>query len=50
MLRHCALNPLRQERTVTGSLPTKRFKAALNEDYLALILTGVRNEQPIVRE
>ena len=50
VLRHCALNLLRQERTVTGSLPTKRFKAAVNEDYLALSPTGVRNEQSIVRE
>lgn len=38
VLRHLALNLLRQERTRTGSLPTKRFTAALDDTYLATVL------------
>lgn len=41
VLRHLALNLLRQERTLHGSLPTKRFTAALDETYLAKVLAPV---------
>ena len=34
VLRHLALNLLRQDRTVRGSLATKRFRAALDDTYL----------------
>jgi hypothetical protein len=37
VLRHIALNLLRQEPS-KGSLKTKRFRAALNDDYLATVL------------
>lgn len=37
VLRHIALNLLRHEPS-KGSLKTKRFRAALNDDYLARIL------------
>ena len=37
VVRHIALNLLRQE-TSKGSLKTKRFRAALNESYLAKVL------------
>ncbi len=37
VLRHIALNLLRQEPS-TGRLKTKRFRAALNDDYLAQVL------------
>ncbi len=38
VLRPLALNPLRQGRTRKGSLPTKRFTAALDDTYLATLL------------
>src|SRR5205814_9837433 len=34
ILRHYALNLLRQERSSRGSVATKRFRAALNDSYL----------------
>lgn len=37
VLRHIALNLLRQEPS-KGSLKTKRFRAALNDTYLAQVL------------
>jgi len=37
VLRHIALNLLRQEPS-KGSLKTKRFRAALNDDYLSKVL------------
>jgi predicted transposase YbfD/YdcC len=37
VLRHLALNLLRRESSA-GSLKTKRFRAALNDDYLARVL------------
>ncbi len=40
ILRHIALNLLRQDRSSKGSLPTKRFRAALNDRYLRSILDG----------
>ena len=40
-LRQLALNLLRQERTVRGSLATKRFRAALDDTYLHRLLAGL---------
>ena len=48
VLRHVALNLLRLERTRKGSLATKRFAAALDETYLAQVLAGVAELQPLV--
>ena len=42
VLRHLALNLLRQDPT-TGSLATKRFRAALNDTYLRSILAHLRS-------
>lgn len=39
-LRHIALNMLKQEKSFKGSIQTKRFKAALESDYLVKILTS----------
>jgi predicted transposase YbfD/YdcC len=41
ILRHLALNLLRQDRSSKGSVPTKRFRAALNDRYLRSLLTGL---------
>ena len=41
ILRHLALNLLRQDRSSTGSLPTKRFRAALNDRYLRSVLNAL---------
>ena len=41
ILRHFALNLLRQDRSVRGSVATKRLRAALNEAYLRSLLTGL---------
>jgi predicted transposase YbfD/YdcC len=41
ILRHYALNLLRQECSTRGSVATKRFRAALNDHYLRSILTGL---------
>ena len=41
ILRHIALNLLRQHRSSKGSVATKRFRAALNDTYLHSILTGL---------
>ncbi|MFO1430469.1 MAG: ISAs1 family transposase [Candidatus Competibacteraceae bacterium] len=38
VLRHIALSLLRQEKTAKGGLETKRFKAALEIDYLYKVL------------
>ena len=43
VLRHFALNLLRQERTAQGSLATKRFRAALDDAYLLTILAGLHH-------
>ncbi len=48
VLRHFALNLLRRERTRQGSVATKRFAAALDETYLAQVLTGMAGLQPPV--
>jgi len=41
VLRHFALNLLRQETSTTASLAKKRFRAALNDTYLCTVLTGL---------
>ncbi len=43
VLRHFALNLLRQERTAQGSLATKRFRAALDQDYPLAVLAGLHH-------
>ena len=43
VLRHFALDLLRQERTAKGSLATKRFRAALDQDYLHTLLAGLHH-------
>ncbi len=50
VLRHLALNLLRQECSRRGSIATKRFTAALDETYLARVLAGVVDLQPSVTE
>jgi predicted transposase YbfD/YdcC len=42
VLRRLALNLLRQDTTRTGSLATKRFTAALDQDYLTALLVAAR--------
>jgi predicted transposase YbfD/YdcC len=41
VLRHLALNLIRQERSVRGSIASKRFRAALDDTYLARLLAGL---------
>ena len=41
ILRHLALNLLRQETSVRGSLAAKRFRAALDHTYLLRLLAGL---------
>ncbi len=48
VLRHVALNLLRLERRRKGSIATRRFAAALDEAYLAQVLAGVADLQPLV--
>ena len=40
LLRHLAVNLLRQENTVRSSIAMKRYRAALDNDYLAKVVTG----------
>lgn len=40
ILRHMALNLLKQERTAKGGIKAKRLQAAWNEDYLVKVLLG----------
>jgi predicted transposase YbfD/YdcC len=42
IIRHLALNLIRQERASKGSIATKRFRAALDDSYLCSILAGLR--------
>jgi predicted transposase YbfD/YdcC len=41
ILRHFALNLLRQDRSVRGGVATKRLRAALNDRYLRSLLAGL---------
>ena len=41
VLRQLALNLIRQDHTVRGSIASKRFRAALDDSYLAQLLTGL---------
>jgi hypothetical protein len=41
VLRHLALNLIRQERTSCGSIASKRFRAALDDTYFARLLAGL---------
>jgi predicted transposase YbfD/YdcC len=38
LLRHLAINLLRQEKTINSSLAQKRYRAALNNDYLLQVI------------
>ena len=40
VLRHIALSLLKQDTSVKAGIQAKRFKAALDPDYLLKILTG----------
>lgn len=40
ILRHMALNLLKQEKSAKGGIKAKRLQAAWNEDYLVKVLTG----------
>ena len=40
VLRHIALNLLKQEKTAKGGIHAKQFQAALNEDYLLKVLAS----------
>ena len=41
VLRYLALNLLRQNHTVRGSIASKRFRAALDHSYLTRLLAGL---------
>lgn len=40
LLRHLAVNLLTQEKTVRSSIAQKRYRAALDNDYLAKVVAG----------
>jgi len=42
IIRHVALNLLRQEKTYKRSIKGKRLRCALNEDYLSLVVFGTK--------
>ena len=49
VVRHLARNLLRQDTTRKGSIPSKRFTAALDDSYLTRILAGMSPQQPPAR-
>jgi predicted transposase YbfD/YdcC len=42
LLRHIALNVLRQERTASGGIHAKRLKAGWSTNYLETLLSNIR--------
>jgi len=48
VLRHIALNLLKQEKTSKRSIKSKRLQAARNTDYLEIVLAGFSNLSPLV--
>jgi predicted transposase YbfD/YdcC len=46
LVRQLALNLLRQERTLRGSLATKHFRATLDDTYLYRLLAGLTSAVP----
>jgi len=40
LVRHLAVNLLRQEKTVKGSLAMKRYQASLDNNYLAKVVAS----------
>ena len=40
ILRHMALNLLKQEKSAKGGIKAKRLQSAWNEDYLVKVLAG----------
>lgn len=40
VLRHLAVNLLRQEKTVKSSIAQKRYRAALDNNYLVRVVAG----------
>jgi hypothetical protein len=40
ILRHIALNLLKQEKRAKGGIKAKRLQAGWNEDYLVKVLSG----------
>jgi predicted transposase YbfD/YdcC len=48
VLRHIALNLLKQEQTSKRGVKGKRLRAAWDTDYLELVLSGLLNLSPVV--
>jgi predicted transposase YbfD/YdcC len=47
VLRQLALNLIRQERTGRGSIASRRFRAALDDTYLARLLAGLAPDRQL---